>query len=59
MDFVDLVRRRWYKGGGWSKKYLAAAAVRGVGWSKFRRNAAGGSGKKDIGQCLGGEVLKL
>ena len=48
------------KGVGGQKKNLAAAAVRGVGWSTFRQNRSGGRGKKDVGQCLGeGSFLNI
>ena len=46
------------EGVGGKKKFLGAVVVEGVGWSKNHQNRSDGSGKKDIGQCLGGGVLR-
>ena len=42
------------EGVGGHKKNLGAVVVEGVRWSKICQFRSGGSGKKDIGQCLGG-----
>ena len=50
---VVVVKRGWVV----KKNFLGAVVVEGVGGSKNRQNRSGGSGKKDIGQCLGGGGL--
>ena len=54
---LNFARWWWYGGGGWSQKKSRRRGGRGVGWSKFCQFRSGGSGKKDIGQCLGVGVL--